>query len=125
MFGNSQAFNSFSVDNLGKAKQFYAETLGVKVTEDFGVLMLHLSGDRPTMLYPKDDHQPATFTVLNFSVDDIESAVEQLKQRGVQFEHYEGTAVETDEDGIFRKEGPPIAWFKDPAGNVLAVIKTQ
>ena len=123
MFENAEIFNSFSVDSLEEAKRFYGDTLGVKITEEQGVLAMHLPGDRTTMVYPKPDHQPATFTILNFSVSDIDKAVDQLKQRGIQFEHYAGTELETGEDGVFRKEGPPIAWFKDPAGNVLAVLQ--
>ena len=86
-------------------------------------MTLHLAGDRPTLVYPKDEHIPATFTILNFPVTDIETAVDDLRQRGVEFEHYKGTDIETDEKGIFRGGGPLIAWFKDPAGNVLSVLQ--
>jgi len=119
MFGQTKAFSGFSVDDIPKAKQFYGETLGLRVSEENGMLTLHIAGDRDTLVYPKDDHTPATFTILNFPVDDIDSAVDQLAARGVSFERYEGA----DEKGVMRKYGPPIAWFKDPAGNVLAVLQ--
>ena len=123
MFENSKAFSGYSADDIPAAKKFYGETLGLKVSEEDGNLTLHIAGDRPTLIYPKEDHEPATFTVLNFPVDDIESAVDQLTDQGVEFEHYPGTPIETDEKGIFRGGGPLIAWFKDPAGNVLSVIQ--
>ena len=123
MFENTKAFSGFSVDNVPKAKQFYGETLGLEVTEEDGLLTLHIAGDRPTLVYPKDDHAPASFTILNFPVDDVEAAVDTLTERGVSFERYEGTEIETDEKGVFRGGGPLIAWFKDPAGNVLSVIQ--
>ncbi|MDX6663888.1 MAG: hypothetical protein QOG68_94 [Solirubrobacteraceae bacterium] len=125
MFKNTKAFGGFSVDDIAAAKQFYADTLGLDVSESNGILTLEIAGDRPTIVYPKGDHHvPATFTILNFPVDDIEAAVAELAARGVQFEHYEGTPTETDAAGIFRGGGPLIAWFTDPAGNVLAVIQT-
>ena len=123
MFENTKAFSGFSVDDIPRAEQFYGETLGLNVTEENGMLTLHLAGDRPTLVYPKDDHQPASFTILNFQVEDVEAAVEALSERGVGFERYEGSELETDEKGIFRGGGPLIAWFKDPAGNVLSVIE--
>lgn len=123
MLENSKAFSGFSVDDVPKARQFYGETLGLRVTEANGMLTLHLAGDRDTLVYPKPNHAPASFTILNFPVDDIEAAVQGLTGRGVQFEHYEGTPGETDEQGIFRGGGPLIAWFKDPAGNVLSVLQ--
>ena len=123
MFENTKAFSGFSVDDIPRAQQFYGETLGLNVTEENGMLTLHLAGDRPTLVYPKDDHQPASFTILNFQVEDVEAAVEALSERGVGFERYEGSELETDEKGIFRGGGPLIAWFKDPAGNVLSVIE--
>jgi catechol 2,3-dioxygenase-like lactoylglutathione lyase family enzyme len=125
MLRNSKAFSGFSVDDLDAAKRFYGETLGVQVSENDAGLTLDLAGGRPTLIYPKDDHEPASFTILNFPVDDIEGTVAGLAERGVQFERYEGTPLETDEQGIFRGGGPPIAWFKDPAGNVLSVIKAD
>ena len=127
MFENSKAFSGFSVDDVPRAKAFYRETLGLNVSEDgeHGLLFLHLAGDRDTLIYPKPDHIPASFTVLNFPVDDIDAAVEELTARGVSFERYEGTEMETDEKGIFRGGGPYIAWFKDPAGNVLSVLQDR
>jgi catechol 2,3-dioxygenase-like lactoylglutathione lyase family enzyme len=121
MFTNTKAFSGFAVDDVEKAREFYEGTLGVKVTEENGMLTLHIAGDRPTLVYPRPDHTPAEYTILNFPVDDVEQAVDELTARGVQFEHYEG--FEQDDKGIFRGEGPLIAWFKDPAGNVLSVIK--
>jgi catechol 2,3-dioxygenase-like lactoylglutathione lyase family enzyme len=125
MLGNTKAFSGFSVDDLDAAKRFYGETLGVEVSENDAGLTLHIAGDRPILIYPKDNHEPATFTILNFPVDDVEGTVAGLTERGVQFERYEGTELETDEQGIFRGGGPLIAWFKDPAGNVLSVIKAD
>jgi predicted enzyme related to lactoylglutathione lyase len=122
MLESTKAFSGFSVDDIPRAKQFYGETLGLRVTEENGMLTLHLAGDRPTLVYPKDDHEPASFTILNFQVEDVEAAVDALSERGVSFERYEGSELETDEKGVFRGGGPLIAWFKDPAGNVLSVI---
>jgi predicted enzyme related to lactoylglutathione lyase len=115
VFENAKAFSGFSVDDIARAKQFYGETLGVPVSEEDGLLTLHIAGDRNTMVYPKEHHTPATFTILNFPVDDIEVAVEELNARGIEFEHYEGMVQ--DENGILRAGGPLIAWFKDPASN--------
>jgi catechol 2,3-dioxygenase-like lactoylglutathione lyase family enzyme len=123
VFADTPAFSGFSVDDVAKAKEFYGGTLGLRVSEADGMLTLHLAGDRPTLVYPKPDHRPASFTILNFPVDDIEAAVDQLTARGVRFERYEGTEIETDQKGIFRGGGPLIAWFRDPAGNVLSVIQ--
>jgi catechol 2,3-dioxygenase-like lactoylglutathione lyase family enzyme len=123
MLGDIKAFSGFSVDDTAKATQFYGETLGLQVTEDHGILTLHIAGDRPTIVYPKPNHTPASFTILNFPVGDIDAAVDALTERGVQFERYEGTPAETDEKGIFRGGGPLIAWFKDPAGNILSVLQ--
>jgi catechol 2,3-dioxygenase-like lactoylglutathione lyase family enzyme len=120
MFGQTKAFSGFSVDDIPKAKQFYGETLGLRVSEENGMLTLHIAGDRDTLIYPRDDHTPAMFTILNFPVDDVDKAVDELTERGVQFEHYDG--AEQDEKGIHRGGGPLIAWFKDPAGNILSVI---
>src|SRR5688572_24856605 len=121
MFEKTKAFSGFSVDDVQRAKSFYGDTLGLRVSEqaEQGLLFLHITGDRDTLIYPKEDHTPASFTVLNFPVDDIEEAVDELTERGVGFERYPGTEMETDERGIFRGGGPLIAWFKDPAGNVL------
>lgn len=126
MFESTRAFSGFSVDDTEAARRFYGETLGIRVSdgEMEGLLTLHIAGGRDTLIYPKEDHEPASFTILNFPVDDIEAAVEELTRRGVRFERYEGTPMETDEKGIFRGGGPLIAWFTDPAGNVLSVIET-
>jgi catechol 2,3-dioxygenase-like lactoylglutathione lyase family enzyme len=124
LFENTKAFSGFSVDDIPRAKQFYGDTLGLKVTEENGMLTLHIAGDRPTLVYPKGDaHEPASFTILNFPVADIEATVDGLAERGVSFERYSGSEMQTDEKGIFRGGGPLIAWFKDPAGNVLSVIE--
>jgi catechol 2,3-dioxygenase-like lactoylglutathione lyase family enzyme len=123
MFANANAYSGFAVDDIDKAREFYGDTLGVKTSVEHGLLTLHLAGDRPTLVYPKPDHTPATYTILNFPVDDIDRAVDDLAARGVQFERYDG--AEQDEKGIMRGlergEGPDIAWFKDPAGNILSV----
>jgi catechol 2,3-dioxygenase-like lactoylglutathione lyase family enzyme len=121
MFGNSKAFNGFAVPDLEEARRFYGETLGIETSEDNGLLTLHLAGDRPTMIYLKPDFEPATYTILNFPVDDIDAAVDELVSRGVEIERYDGFGQ--DEKGIARDAGPPIAWFKDPAGNILAVLQ--
>ena len=122
MLSDSKAFSGFSADDIPKAKAFYADTLGLEVTEENGMLTLHLAGgDRPTLIYPKPDHEPATFTILNFPVDPIEDAVRELSDRGVELERYDG--MEQDELGVMRGQGPPIAWFKDPAGNILSLIQ--
>ena len=124
MFRDSKAFSGFSVDDLDRAREFYAETLGLEVDAEGPGLSLKIAGGIPVFIYPKRDHEPATFTILNFPAEDIEAAVDGLAERGVEFERYEGTELETDEKGIFRGGGPLIAWFKDPAGNVLSVIQS-
>jgi catechol 2,3-dioxygenase-like lactoylglutathione lyase family enzyme len=124
MLKDTQAFSGFSVDDVAKAKDFYEGTLGLEVAEEGPGIALHLAGGHNVLVYGKPDHEPATFTVLNFEVRDIEETVDALTERGVEFERYEGTELETDEKGIFRGGGPLIAWFKDPAGNVLSVIVT-
>ncbi|MEV6400770.1 VOC family protein [Streptomyces sp. NPDC051907] len=125
MFENTKAFSSFAVDDLGRAKEFYGQTLGVRVTEDtaMGLLTLHIEGGAQILVYPKGDHVPATYTVLNFPVPDIDQAVEGLAARGVTFERY--PQFEQDDKGVSRAEGPAIAWFKDPAGNTLAVLQVD
>jgi catechol 2,3-dioxygenase-like lactoylglutathione lyase family enzyme len=123
MFENTRAFSGFAVDDVQKARDFYAETLGLKTSEEHGLLTLHLAGDRDTIIYLKPDYAPATYTVLNFPVDDIDQAVDELAKRGVEFERYDG--FEQDEKGVFRDEGPYIAWFKDPAGNILSVLQEK
>ena len=122
MFTNTKAYSGFAVDDIGEAREFYGETLGLKTSvldEDAGLITLHIAGDRDTLVYQQPDSTPASYTILNFPVDDVEAAVDQLSARGVQFERYDG--IEQDEKGIARGNGPDIAWFKDPAGNVLAV----
>ncbi|HZN77136.1 MAG TPA: VOC family protein [Micromonosporaceae bacterium] len=123
MFGKTNAFSSFSVDDVAAAKEFYSGLLGLDVSESNGMLFIKLGGGGTLFVYPKgNQHQPATFTVLNFQVDDVERAVDELTGRGVRFEQYEGELA-TDAKGIARGFGPPIAWFKDPAGNVIAVLE--
>ena len=119
MLKDSPTFSGFSANDIAAEKRFYGDTLGLEVREADGLLTLEL--DHPVLIYPKDDHQPATFTVLNFQVADVESAVDDLTARGVHFERYPG--FPQDAKGIMRGQGPDIAWFKDPAGNVLSVIK--
>jgi catechol 2,3-dioxygenase-like lactoylglutathione lyase family enzyme len=125
MFTNTKAYSGFAVDDLEKAREFYGETLGLRtsVISEEGVMSLDLAGDRGTLVYQKPDYTPATYTILNFPVDDIDKAVDELGARGVRFESYDG--FEQDEKGISRGEGPYIAWFKDPAGNVLSVLQEQ
>ena len=125
MLENSDAYSGFSVGDVPAAKQFYGDTLGLNVVEEHGMLGLQLAGGSRVLVYPKDDHEPAAFTVLNFPVADIDKAVDELTTRGVRFERYDG--FEQDERGITRgiaqRQGPDIAWFKDPAGNVLSVLQ--
>jgi len=123
MFANTRAFSGFAVDDLEAAKKFYVETLGLRTSEQYGLLTLHLAGDRDTLVYPKPDHAPASYTILNFQVDDIDAAVDELVRRGVSLEKYDGMGQ--DEKGINRAGGPYIAWFKDPAGNILAVLQER
>jgi predicted enzyme related to lactoylglutathione lyase len=125
MFKNTKAFSSFSVNDIGNAKEFYTKTLGLEVSEMNGLLNLHIAGGTDILIYPKPNHTPATFTILNFPVDNVEDAVEQLTKRGVRFEIYDMDEIKTDEKGIFRGEGPKIAWFKDPAGNILSVLEEK
>jgi catechol 2,3-dioxygenase-like lactoylglutathione lyase family enzyme len=121
---DSTAFSGFAVPDIAAARAFYADTLGLEVSEEHGLLTLHLNGgDRPTLVYPKPDHVPATYTILNFKVDDIEAAVDALAARGVEFVRYDG--MEQDERGIMRGGGPYIAWFTDPAGNILSVLQDR
>ena len=123
MFKDAKAFSSVSVNDLSAAKSFYSDVLGLKVDEMPEGLSIQLAGGGNVFLYPKPNHEPATFTVLNFQVDNVETAVADLKQRGVQFEHYDMPDLKTDEQGISRGNGgPTIAWFKDPAGNILSVL---
>jgi predicted enzyme related to lactoylglutathione lyase len=120
MFENTKAFSGFAVDDIEEAKRFYAETLGLKVTEEHGLLTLHIAGDRPTLIYPRPGHEPAAYTILNFPVDDIDAAVDALVERGIEILRYEG--MDQDERGVMRGGGPYIAWFADPAGNILSVL---
>lgn len=122
MFGSTRAYSGFSVDDIERAREFYGGMLGLEVSEENGMLGLHIADGGDILVYPKENHTPATFTILNFPVQDIDRAVEELAERGVSFVRYEG--FEQDEKGIMRDEaGPPIAWFLDPAGNVLSVIE--
>jgi predicted enzyme related to lactoylglutathione lyase len=124
MLENTEAFSGFAVKDSSQAKQFYGETLGLKVTEldqEFGLLQLELAGGRNVLVYAKEDHAPGNYTILNFQVDDIDATVDELTERGVEFERYED--FDQDEKGIARGPGPLIAWFKDPFGNILSVIK--
>jgi len=122
MINPSDAFSGFSVDDLEKARAFYAGTLGMEVTEANGMLNLSIGGGKSILVYPKDNHEPATFTILNFPVDDVEAAVDELTGAGVPFEHYDDPPMTTDAKGIMRGFGPDIAWFRDPAGNILSVL---
>jgi catechol 2,3-dioxygenase-like lactoylglutathione lyase family enzyme len=123
MFENTKAFSGFAVDDLEAAKKFYGDTLGLRTSEHYGLMTLHLAGGRDTLVYPKPDHTPASYTILNFAVDDIDAAVGELVSRGVQLEKYDGMGQ--DEKGINRAGGPYIAWFKDPAGNILSVLQER
>ena len=122
MFKNSKAFSGFSVDDVPRAKEFYGQTLGLDVSEEHGMLTLHIAGGARILIYPKPNHTPATFTILNFPVANVEEAVDDLTRRGVRFEIYNAGDLKTDAKGIFRGQGPHIAWFKDPAGNILSVL---
>ncbi len=123
MFRNTKAFSGFSVNDLQQANDFYQNILGLEVVKMNGMLELKIAGGNPILIYPKPNHTPATFTILNFPVDNIEEAVAQLNKLGVRFLQYEG-ALKTDEKGIFRGGGPKIAWFQDPSGNILSVLET-
>jgi catechol 2,3-dioxygenase-like lactoylglutathione lyase family enzyme len=121
MFRESAAFSGFSADDLAAEQAFYAGILGLSVTEDHGILTLHLGGGGTVVIYPKPNHEPASFTVLNFPVADVDATVDALVAKGVRFERYPG--LEQDERGVMRDNGPTIAWFRDPAGNILSVIE--
>ena len=123
MLKESKAFSGFSVNDIQKAKDFYGRTLGLQVSESHGLLTLQLAGGNKVIIYPKVNHAPATFTVLNFPVENVDESVDELAKRGVRFEIYDESDIKTDEKGIMRGNGPTIAWFKDPAGNVLSVIE--
>lgn len=125
MFRKNQAFSGFAVDNIEKAKAFYGQTLGLNVIDTGGMLQIEIANGSRVLVYPKENHVPATFTILNFPVEDVEKAVDQLTRAGVRFEHYDTGDLKTDAKGIMRGNGPDIAWFKDPAGNFLSVIKVE
>ena len=125
MLRESKAFSGFSVDDIQKAKEFYGRTLGLKVSESNGLLRLHFGNGNTVLVYSKSNHAPATFTILNFPVENVDKAVDELTKRGVRFEIYNLPDIKTDEKGIMRGNGPTIAWFKDPAGNILAVLETD
>lgn len=128
MLKDNNAFSSFSVNDLQKAKQFYAKTLGLDVSEVpemKGLLKLHVKGSESVMVYTKPEHTPATYTVLNFLVKNVEKTVDELTDKGVKFEIYNNKNLKTDEKGILRGEGTAIAWFKDPAGNIISVIEEK
>lgn len=124
IFKNTKAFSSFSVNDLEKAKEFYGQTLGLEVSESEEGLSLHLKGDNEIFIYPKPDHTPATFTILNFAVDDVDQTVDDLTQLGVHFQIYNEGELKTDDKGVFRGK-PKIAWFKDPAGNFLSILEMK
>jgi catechol 2,3-dioxygenase-like lactoylglutathione lyase family enzyme len=123
MFANTKAFSGFAVDDLERAREFYGQTLGLKTSQENGLLTLHIAGERDTLVYPKPGHVAADYTILNFPVEDIDAAVDTLASRGVRFERYDGFAQ--DERGVARDGGPYIAWFRDPAGNVLSVLQER
>jgi len=125
MLEESKAFSGFSSNDIPEAKDFYGQTLGLEVSEDHGLLTLHLAGGHKVLVYPKPNHVPATFTVLNFPVKNVNQTVEELKKRGVRFEIYNLPDLKTDEKGIMRGKGPTIAWFKDPADNILSVLEAS
>ncbi len=125
MLEKSKAFSGFSVNDTQKAKEFYSRTLGLEISESNGLLKLHLAGGTMVLIYPKPNHLPANFTILNFPVDSVDQTVDELTKRGVHFEIYSEPSLKTDERGIFRGGGPVIAWFKDPAGNILSVLEQE
>jgi catechol 2,3-dioxygenase-like lactoylglutathione lyase family enzyme len=125
MLAKSKAFSGFAAPDIAKTREFYGQTLGLKISEDHGLLTLHLAGGNNVLIYPKPNHVPATFTVLNFPVDDVGLAVDELMKGGVRFEIYDTPEIKTDEKGIMRGNGPTIAWFKDPAGNILSVLEAS
>jgi catechol 2,3-dioxygenase-like lactoylglutathione lyase family enzyme len=125
MLRDSKAFSGFSADDIPKAKEFYGRTLGLEVSESNGLLTLHLASGNNVLIYPKPNHTPAAFTVLNSPVANVDQAVDELTKRGVRFEIYDLPNIKTDKKGIMRGNGPTIAWFKDPAGNILSVIEQE
>jgi catechol 2,3-dioxygenase-like lactoylglutathione lyase family enzyme len=123
MLADSKAYSGIAVDDMDKAREFYAGVLGLRTSEEYGLMWLHLAGGRDTLVYPQPDATPASYTILNFEVDDIDEAVDALVGRGVRFERYD--QIKQDDRGIFRDEGPYIAWFRDPSGNVLSVLQER
>jgi predicted enzyme related to lactoylglutathione lyase len=126
MLKEARAFSSFAVPNLQEAKEFYSQTLGLEVSpvpRMHDLLEVHIAGSAPVLMYPSANHEPASFTILNFPVDNIEEVVENLTERGVQFEQYDEENIKTDKNGISHGEGMKVAWFKDPAGNILSLIE--
>jgi catechol 2,3-dioxygenase-like lactoylglutathione lyase family enzyme len=123
MLADTKAYSGLAVNDMQKAREFYGETLGLRTSEEYGLMWLHLAGGRDTLVYEQPDAMPASFTILNFEVDDIDQAVDFLAARGVQFERYDG--VEQDDRAVFREKGPYIAWFKDPSGNLLSVLQER
>lgn len=124
MLSDSPAFSGFSTNDIEASRRFYADILGLRVTEENGMLTVHFGGGKRVLIYPKEDHEPATYTTLNFPVRSIDQAVDELTAKGVEFERY-GAEMGQDERGVMRQFGPPIAWFRDPAGNILSVIETE
>jgi predicted enzyme related to lactoylglutathione lyase len=123
MLADTKAYSGLAVEDLGAARSFYGETLGLRTSEEYGLMWLHLAGGRDTLVYEQAGTTPASYTILNFELEDIDAAVDWLAARGVSFERYEGMAQ--DERGVFREGGPYIAWFKDPSGNVLSVLQER
>jgi catechol 2,3-dioxygenase-like lactoylglutathione lyase family enzyme len=123
MLADSKAYSGIAVDDMDKAREFYAGVLGLRTSEEYGLMWLHLAGGRDTLVYPQPDATPASYTILNFEVEDIDEAVDALVGRGVRFERYD--QIKQDDRGIFRDEGPYIAWFRDPSGNVLSVLQER
>jgi catechol 2,3-dioxygenase-like lactoylglutathione lyase family enzyme len=123
MFATAKAYSGIAVKDLQEAREFYGETLGIQTSEEYGLMWLHLAGGRDTLVYEQPDATPASYTILNFEVDDIDQTVDALASRGVRFERYDN--MEQDDSGVFRDEGPYIAWFKDPSGNVLSVLQEK
>jgi catechol 2,3-dioxygenase-like lactoylglutathione lyase family enzyme len=123
MFGNAKAYSGLAVNDLARAREFYGDTLGLRTTQENGLMWLHLAGGRDTLVYQQQEPTPASFTILNFEVDDIDEVVGELAARGVLFERYDG--IDQDEKGISRELGPYIAWFRDPSGNVLSVLQER
>lgn len=125
MLKNAKAFSGFSVDDIAAAREFYGTTLGLDVTDVEDMVDVTLGSGAHVLIYPKPNHEPATYTILNFPVDDVDAAVDDLMSRGVAFERYDAPDLKTDEKGIFRGQGPTIAWFRDPAGNILSVLEAE